>query len=162
MVKTYYKIGEKFVNLNPVDILSNPDFCHSDIYNVYIEKGKNNIEYWVNKNKAMFSLVADNNYSSNYYALRQLIYNISGISSITTRLQKAGRDYYRNEAMNKIKTAVVLEYEALPGFVRNTYSIEDMASTFYSKVTKDLKNKINKAATEYFYREMREFIKTII
>lgn len=162
MKKTCYKIGEKFVNLNPVDILSNPEFCHSDFYDVYIGKGKGNIEYWVNKNKTMFSLVADNNYTSNYYALHQLIYNISGISSITTRLQKLGRDYYRNEAMNRIKASIASDYETLPEFIRSAYSIDDIAFTFYSKVTKDLKNQINRAATEYFYREMRKFIKTIV
>ena len=161
MKNTYRKIGKEWVNLDPNDILWASDFIHSRHYEDCIGKGKSNIERYVNNNKTMLSLVSDSGYT-NGYALRQLIYSNSALSAHVARLQTAGRRYYRNEAMNKIKAAIAHEYANLPEFFRSAYSLDDVALSYFNEVTADWKNQINKAATAYFYRAMRVYIDSII
>lgn len=161
MKDTYRKIGTEWVNIDPHDILWNSDFINSPLYKSCIERGKSNIERYVNNNKTMLSMVSEQSYGDNY-ALRQLIYQNAVLSSIIDDLQKEGRRRYRNEAMNKIKAAISPEYANLPEFFRNAYSIDDVTRSYFSKVTADLKNQINKASTAYFYQNMRDHIRKII
>jgi hypothetical protein len=161
MKNTYRKIEENWVNLDPRDILWESTFIHTKYYEDCIEKGKSNIEHYVNKNKAMLSLVADGGYG-NEYALRQLIYRNSYLSGYTARLQTAGRRYYREEAMKKIKEAIAPVYAKLPEFFRNAYSLDDVARSYLNEATADWTSQINKAATAYFYRTMRNYIHNII
>ena len=161
MKNTYRKIGENWVNLNPQTILWERDFINSQYYTDCIEKGKSNIERFINNNKTMLSLASESGYN-NDYAVRQLIYNNSYLSSMTARLQTAGRLHYRDKAINDIKKAITLEYEKLPKFFRDAYSIEDIARSYFDEVTADWKKEINKAATAYFYWAMRNYINEII
>ena len=161
MKDTYPKIGTEWVNINPHDILGTSDFINSPLYKDCIEKGKNNIERYINNNKTMLSLVSEQSYGDSY-ALRQLIYQNAVLSSIIDNLQKEGRYYYRNEAIKRIKEAIAPEYANLPEFFRNAYSIDDVTRSYFSKVTADLKNQVNKAATAYFYQNMRDHIRKII
>ena len=161
MKDTYRKIGTEWVNINPKYILEDSDFINSPLYKDCIEKGKNNIERYVNNNKTMLFMVSEQSYGDNY-ALRQLIYQNAVLSSIIDDLQKEGRYRYRNETMDKIKAAIAPEYANLPEFFRNAYSIDDIASSYFSKATADLKNQINKASTAYFYQNMRDHIRKII
>lgn len=161
MTDTYPKIGTEWVNINPHDILWTSDFISSPFYKDCIEKGKSSIERYVNNNKTMLYLVSDNCYR-NRYALRQLIYQNSCLSSLTCRLQTEGRHYYYNEAIKKIKAAIASEYTNLPEFFHIAYSIDDVAHSYFYNTTADLTNQINKAATAYFYQVMREYINSII
>ena len=161
MKNTYRKIGEEWVNLDPNDILWTSDFIHSGYYEDCITKGKGNIECYVNDNKTMLSLVSEGGYS-NDYALRQLIYHNSCLSAFTARIQIAGRRYYRNEAMSKIKAAIAHEYANLPEFFRKAYSLDDIARSYLNEATENWTNEINKAATAYFYQAMRKYINSII
>ena len=161
MTDTYRKIGTEWVNINPHDILGTSDFIHSPFYNDCIEKGKSSIERYVNNNKTMLALVSDNGYC-NSYALRQLIYQNSSLSSLTCRLQTEGRHYYHNEAIKKIKSAIASEYTNLPEFFRIAYSIDDVAHSYFYNAIPDLTNQINKVATAYFYQNMRDYIRKII
>ena len=161
MKDTYRKIGTEWVNIDPYDILWNSDFINSPLYKDCIERGKSNIEHYVNNNKTMLSLVSEQSYGDSY-ALRQLIYHNSYLSSLICRLQTEGRRRYRMEAMDKIKAAIAPEYANLPEFFRNAYSIDDVARSYFNKVTADLKNQINKASTAYFYQNMRDHIRKII
>ena len=104
MKDTYRKIGTEWVNIDPYDILWTSDFTNSPLYKDCIERGKSNIEHYVNNNKTMLSLVSEQSYGDNY-ALRQLIYQNAVLSSIIDDLQKEGRRRYRNETMDKIKAA---------------------------------------------------------
>ena len=161
MKDTYRKIGTEWVNIDPHDILWNSDFINSPVYKNCIEKGKSNIEHYVNNNKTMLSLVSEQSYGDNY-ALRQLIYQNAVLSSIIGRLQTEGRRRYRNEAMDKIKAAIAPEYANLPEFFRIAYSIDDVVHSYFYDTTADLTNQINKASTAYFYQVMREYINSII
>ena len=161
MTDTYRKIGTEWVNINPHDILGTSDFIHSPLYKDCIEKGKSSIERYVNNNKTMLALVSDSCYRDRY-ALRQLIYQNSCLSSLTCRLQTEGRRYYHNEAINKIKSAIASEYTNLPEFFRIAYSIDDVAHSYFYNTIPDLTNQINKVATAYFYQVMREYINSII
>ena len=161
MKDTYPKIGTEWVNINPHDILWNSDFINSPFYKNCIERGKSNIEHYVNNNKTMLSLVSEQSYGDSY-ALRQLIYQNAALSSIIYDLQKEGRRCYRNEAIDKIKAAIAPEYAKLPEFFRIGYSIDDVAYSYFYDTTADLTNQINKAATAYFYQVMREYINSII
>ena len=161
MKDTYRKIGTEWVNIDPYDILWNSDFINSPLYKDCIEKGKSNIEHYVNNNKTMLSLIIHNG-GYNSYAIRQLIYHNSYLSSLICRLQTEGRRRYRMEAMDKIKAAIAPEYANLPEFFRNAYSIDDVARSYFNKVTADLTNQINKAATAYFYQSMRDYIYKIL
>lgn len=161
MKDTYRKIGTEWVNINPHDILGTSDFIHSPFYKDCIEKGKSNIERYVNNNKTMLSLVI-NNGGYNSYAIRQLIYHNSYLSSLICRLQTEGRRYYHNEAINKIKSAIASEYTNLPEFFRIAYSIDDVAHSYFYNSIPDLTNQINKAATTYFYQSMRDYIYKIL
>lgn len=161
MKDTYRKIGTEWVNIDPHDILETSDFINSPLYKNCIERGKSNIEHYVNNNKTMLSLVSKQSYGDNY-ALRQLIYQNAVLSSIINDLQKEGRYRYRNEAMDKIKAAIAPEYANLPEFFRIAYSIDDVVHSYFYDTTADLTNQINKAATAYFYQVMREYINSII
>ena len=161
MKDTYRLIGDTWVNINPHDILSTSDFIHSSNYEDCIEKGKSSIGSYVNNNKTMLSLVSDNDYS-NGYVLRQLIYRNSCLSSITDRLQKEGRYYYRCEAIKRIREAIAPEYANLPEFFRSAYCIDDIVLNYFCEATADWKNQINKASTAYFYQSMRDYIRKII
>ena len=161
MKDTYPKIGTEWVNINPHDILGASDFIHSHYYEDCIEKGKNNIERYVNNNKTMLSLLSEQSYGDSY-ALRQIIYQNSSLSSLIDRLQTEGRRYYRNEAMDKIKAAIAPEYANLPEFFRIAYSIDDVVHSYFYDTTADLTNQINKASTAYFYQNMRDHIRKII
>lgn len=161
MKDTYRKIGTEWVNINPHDILGTSDFINSQFYKDCIEKGKSNIERYVNNNKTMLSLVI-NNGDYNSYAIRQLIYHNSYLSSFICRLQTEGRRYYHNEAIKKIKEAIAPEYANLPEFFRIAYSIDDVAHSYFYNTTADLTNQINKAATAYFYQSMRDYIYKIL
>lgn len=161
MKDTYRKIGTEWVNIDPYDILWNSDFINSPLYKDCIEKGKSNIERYVNNNKTMLSLVSEQSYGDNY-ALRQIIYQNSAIHSFIDSLQKEGRRRYRNEVMDKIKAAIAPEYANLPEFFRIAYSIDDVVHSYFSDTTADLTNQINKAATAYFYQNMRDYIRKII
>ena len=161
MTDTYPKIGTKLVNINPHDILWNSDFINSPLYKDCIERGKSNIEYYVNNNKTMLSLIIKNG-GYNSYAIRQLIYHNSSLSSLICRLQTEGRRYYHNEAIKKIKEAIAPEYANLPEFFRIAYSIDDVVHSYLYNTTPDLTNQINKAATAYFYQNMRDYIYKIL
>lgn len=161
MIDTYRKIGTEWVNISPNDILGASDFIHSQYYEDCIKKGKSNIEHYVNNNKTMLSLVV-NNGGYNCYALRQLIYHNSSLSSLTSRLQTEGRRYYHSEAIKRIKSAITSEYTNLPEFFRIAYSIDDVAHSYFYNTTPDLTNQINKAATAYFYQSMRDYIYKIL
>lgn len=161
MTDTYRKIGTEWVNINPHDILWTSDFISSPFYKDCIEKGKSNIERYVNDNKDMLSLIIKSG-GYNAYALRQLIYQNSCLSSLTCRLQTEGRYYYHNEAIKKIKEAIAPEYANLPEFFRIAYSIDDVAHSYFYNTTTDLTNQINKTATAYFYEAMRQYIYSIL
>ena len=161
MTDTYPKIGTAWVNINPHDILWTPEFIHSRYYEGYIEKGKSNIEHYVNNNKTMLSLII-NNGGYNSYAIRQLIYHNSSLSSLTGRLQTEGRRYYHSEAIKRIKSAITSEYTNLPEFFRIAYSIDDVAHSYFYNTIPDLTNQINKEATAYFYQSMRDYIYKIL
>ena len=161
MIDTYPKIGTEWVNINPHNILLTSDFIHSHFYEDCIEKGKNNIERYVTNNKTMLSLLSEQSYGDSY-ALRQIIYQNSSLSSLIDRLQTEGRRYYRNEAMDKIKAAIAPEYANLPEFFRIAYSIDDVVHSYFYDTTADLTNQINKASTAYFYQNMRDHIRKII
>ena len=161
MKDTYPKIGTEWVNIDPHDILETSDFINSPLYKNCIERGKSNIEHYVNNNKTMLSLVSEQSYGDNY-ALRQLIYQNAVLSSIINNLQKEGRYYYRNEAIKRIKEAIAPEYANLPEFFRIAYSIDDVAHSYFYNAIPDLTNQINKAATAYFYQNMRDHIRKII
>ena len=161
MKDTYRKIGTEWVNIDPHDILETSDFINSSLYKNCIERGKSNIERYVNNNKTMLSMVSEQSYGDNY-ALRQLIYQNAVLSSIIDNLQKEGRYYYRNEAIKRIKEAIAPEYANLPEFFRIAYSIDDVAHSYFYDTTADLTNQINKAATAYFYQNMRDHIRKII
>lgn len=161
MTDTYPKIGTRCVDINPHYILRTSDFINSPFYKNCIEEGKSNIERYVNSNKTMLSLVYEKSYGDNY-ALRQLIYRHSALSSLTGRLQTKGRHYYHSEVIKRIKEAIAPEYANLPEFFRIAYSIDDVAYSYFYNTTADLTNEINKAATAYFYKVMREYISKII
>ena len=161
MKDTYRKIGTEWVNIDPHDILWNSDFINSPLYKDCIEKGKSNIEHYVNNNKTMLSLVSEQSYGDSY-ALRQLIYQNSCLSSLICRLQTEGHRRYCNEAMDKIKAVIAPEYANLPEFFRISYSIDDVVHSYFYYTTADLTNQINKASTAYFYQNMRDHIRKII
>ena len=161
MTDTYPKIGTEWVNINPHDILRASDFIHSQYYEDCIKKGKSNIESYVNDNKTMLSLIIKNG-GYNSYAIRQLIYHNSSLSSLTSRLQTEGRRYYHSEVIKRIKSAITSEYTNLPEFFRIAYSIDDVAHSYFYNTTADLTNEINKAATAYFYQSMRDYIYKIL
>ena len=161
MTDTYRKIGTEWVNIDPKNILLASDFINTPLYKNCIEKGKSSIERYVNDNKDMLSLIIKNG-GYNAYALRQLIYHNSFLSSLISRLQTEGRHYYRNEAIKKIKEAIAPEYANLPEFFRIAYSIDDVAHSYFYDTTADLTNQINNAATAYFYQVMREYIYSIL
>ena len=161
MKDTYRKIGTEWVNIDPHDILWNSDFINSPLYKNCIERGKSNIERYVNNNKTMLSMVSEQSYGDNY-ALRQLIYQNAVLSSIIDDLQKEGRRYYHNEAIKKIKEAIAPEYANLPEFFRIAYSIDDVAHSYFYNTILDLTNQINKTSTAYFYQNMRDHIRKII
>jgi hypothetical protein len=161
MKDTYRKIGENWVNFNPIDVLWNSDFINSDTYQRCIESGKSNIAHYVNNNKTMLSLILEGG-CGNEYALRQLIYRNSYLSGCVTRLQAIGRRYYRDEVMRKLRTAIVPEYANLPVFFRSVYPIDNVAETYFREVTRDMTSQINKAATDYFYQAMRGYIQSIL
>jgi hypothetical protein len=161
MKNTICKIGEQWLDLNPNNFLWEREFINSHYYTSCIEKGKSNIERFVNNNKTMLSLVSESGYR-NDYALRQIIYNNSYLSAMTARLQTAGRRYYRNQAIDHIKTVIASEYENLPKFFRDAYSIDDIALSYFNKATADWGKEINKLSTAYFYQTMRRYIETLI
>ena len=161
MKDTYPKIGTEWVNIDPHDILETSDFINSPLYKDCIERGKSNIERYVNNNKTMLSLVI-NNGGYNSYAIRQLIYHNSSLSSLTGRLQTEGRRYYHSEVIKRIKSAITSEYTNLPEFFRIAYSIDDVAHSYFYNTIPDLTNQINKAATAYFYQSMRDYIYKIL
>ena len=150
-------IGETWVNTNVENVLAKAEFYSTDFYNDKLKDAKNRVDFWFTTETELLAAFRLRRVSD--YIVCQAIYSECFIGSYASRIQASGRRVYKRALIENIKEAIAPEYDKLPAFAKEGYSLDDYALRCVNNIMKKDINKINREITERFYAVLRNEIR---
>lgn len=153
-------IGKTWVKTNVYPTLNAANFYDDKDYQRCRDIILERINRWVERNEELINTLTKA-YASEY-AIRQIAYHDCSISPYISKIQALGRRAYRYQLTEAVKEAIANEYQSLPAFARESFTLEDYAKNYVDKIMEKDESKINKECSFLVYQECRKIMSRVI